>query len=325
MKISQLVENQKEVIQILENSKKKNKLVHAYIFEGDDGTGIYEAALYFAAMILCEKEQPCFECSTCTRILQLEHTNVQIIEPINGTIKREQITDVIKEFTMSGLEEGSRIYIINDADKMNVASSNALLKFLEEPVPNRYAILLTNNHRKLLDTIISRCQLIHFKPLSKEKMIEHYKNLGVNEDVAYILSNLTSDYDQAQKLINEGIILDLIDLAKKVNDERNKKRNPYISFYTKNNVLKENNSKEINETFLSILILICEERIKYLNNSNNYYFSNLVNRTPHKKDSLKKAITELEIYCKYQERMRNNVNVELQYASMFVELEREAY
>jgi hypothetical protein len=156
-------------------------------------------------------------------------------------------------------------------------------------------------------------------------MIEHYKNLGVNEDVAYILSNITSDYDQAQKLINEGIILDLIDLAKKINDERNKKRNPYISFYTKNNVLKDNNSKEINETFLSILMLICEERIKYLNNSNNYYFSNLVNRTPHKKDSLKKAITELEIYCKYQERMRNNVNVDLQYASMFVELEREAY
>ena len=317
MKISQLIENQKEVIQILENSKNKNKLVHAYIFEGEDGTGIYEAAKYFASMVLCEKEKPCFECSTCTRILQEEHTNVQIIEPINGTIKKEQITDVIKEFTMTGLEEGSRIYIINEADKMNVASSNALLKFLEEPVPNRYAILLTNNHRKLLDTIISRCQLIHFKPLSKEKMIDHYKNLGVNEDVAYILSNLTSDYDQAQKMINEGIVLDLIDLAKKVNDERNKKRNPYISFYTKNNVLKENHSKEINETFLSILILICEERIKYLNNSNNYYFSNLVNRTPHKKDSLKKAITELEIYCKYQERMRNNVNVELQYASMF--------
>ena len=70
MKISQLVENQKEVIQILENSKKKNKLVHAYIFEGDDGTGIYEAALYFASMILCEKEQPCFECSTCKKILK---------------------------------------------------------------------------------------------------------------------------------------------------------------------------------------------------------------------------------------------------------------
>ena len=92
----------------------------------------------------------------------------------NDVIKKEQITDVIKEFSMSGLENGARIYIISEADKMNVASSNALLKFLEEPVPNRYAILLTKNHKKLLDTIISRCQLLHFKPLSKEKMIEHY-------------------------------------------------------------------------------------------------------------------------------------------------------
>ena len=182
MKISQLVENQKEVVQILENSKKKNKLVHAYIFEGDDGTGIYEAALYFAAMILCEKEQPCFECSTCTRILQLEHTNVQIIEPINGTIKKEQITDVIKEFTMSGLEEGSRIYIINDADKMNVASSNALLKFLEEPSENIVAILLTDNLPKVLPTIKSRCQNLIFKNKKEEKinkldiLLNEYKN-----------------------------------------------------------------------------------------------------------------------------------------------------
>mgnify|MGYP003300285927 FL=1 len=323
MKISQLLENQKDVIKLLTNSKQKDKLVHAYIFEGEDGVGTYEAALYFSMMMLCNNTTPCLNCSTCNRILNNEHSNVQIINPINGVIKKEQITDVIKEFSMSGLEEGPRIYIINQADKLNVASSNALLKFLEEPVPNRYAIILTSNHNRLLDTINSRCQLIRFKSLSKDFMINYYKTLGVNEDVAYILSNLTSDYEEAQNMIKEGVILDIIDLAKKVNDDRNKKRNPYISFYQKAQVLEDN--KDYNETFISILIMICEERIKYLNNNNNYYFSNLVNRTPHKKDSIAKTIKELEIYCKYQERMHNYVNVDLQYASMFIELEKEVY
>ena len=251
MKISQVLENQKEVIKLLTNSKDKNRLVHAYIFEGEDGVGTYEAALYFSMMLLCSNNTPCLECTTCNRILNNEHSNVQVINPVNGVIKKEQITDVIKEFSMSGLEDGPRIYIINQADKLNVASSNALLKFLEEPVPNRYAIILTNNHNRLLDTIVSRCQLVRFKSLSKELMINYYKTLGVNEDVAYILSNLTSDYEEAQNMIKTGNVLDIIDLAKKINDDRNKKRNPYISFYSSSQILKDN--KEYNEIFIAIL------------------------------------------------------------------------
>ena len=54
MKISQLLENQKDVIKLLTNSKQKDKLVHAYIFEGEDGVGTYEAALYFSMMMLCK-------------------------------------------------------------------------------------------------------------------------------------------------------------------------------------------------------------------------------------------------------------------------------
>ena len=58
------------------------------------------------------------------------------------------------------LKVNDRIYIIKDCDKMNKQASNSLLKFLEEPVPGIIAILMTNHIGKLLDTIISRCQLI---------------------------------------------------------------------------------------------------------------------------------------------------------------------
>lgn len=325
MTIEELKENQQEFIQIIQNSYKKDKLVHAYIFEGENGTGCLEGAFYFASMLLCEKENnPCIKCQSCTRVLEKEHTNVQLIEPINGVIKKEQITDLIREFSMSSMENGPRIYIINQAEKLNISSSNALLKFLEEPVPNRYAIIITNNHKSLLDTVVSRCQLIHFKPLSKQRMVEYFRMIGVNKDVAFVLANLTVDYEEARKMIGDGTIIDLIELAKKINEEKNKKRSMYITFYTKNAVLKKINTKEVHEQFIAILMMICEERIKYLNNNNDEcFFNNIVSKTSKKKDSLKKLINELEIYSKYQEIIQYNVNIDLQYASMFLEIEQE--
>lgn len=324
MDIIQLKEMQKEAIQIITNSYKKNKLSHAYIFDGEKGTGCMAAASYFASMLLCESdEKPCLKCSTCMRIKENSHPNVVLIEPVNGTIKKEQITDLIKEFSMTSLETGPRIYIINDAEKLNPSSSNALLKFLEEPVPNRYAIIITNNYRSLLDTIISRCQLIHFKPLKISKTVEYFQSYGINKDIAYILSHITSDIEVAQELIKEGIITDLLDIAKKVTEDINKKRSPYISFYTNSKILKESTKKEIHDIFLTILMLICEEKIKYLNQDSNYYFSSIVNKTSTRKGNLNKVIRELEIYSKYKERIKYNVNLELQYASMFVEIESE--
>ncbi len=324
MNFEQLKENQKEVIQILNNSYKKDKLTHAYIFDGEKGTGCMDIAIYFACMLLCEnKEKPCLNCSTCKRIQEKSHSNVIFVEPINGTIKKEQITDLIKEFSMSGLEEGPRIYIINEAEKLNPSSSNALLKFLEEPVPNRYAIIITHNYRSLLDTIISRCQLIHFKPLKVSKMVEHYQSFGINRDAAYILAHLTSDIEEAKQLINDGTISDLLDIAKKVNEDINKKRSPYVSFYPKAAILKESNNKEIHDIFLTILMLICEEKIKYLNQDSGYYFSSIVNKTSTRKGTMNKVVHELEIYSKYKERLKYNINIDLQYASMFVEIESE--
>lgn len=327
MTINKLMENQKEVIKILQNSYLKNKLVHAYIFDGDKGTGCLEAALYFASILLCNNNpKPCLKCQACTRVIEKEHTNVHIVEPINGTIKKEQITELIHEFSMSSMEEGPRIYIINQAEKLNSSSSNALLKFLEEPVPNRYAIIITNNYKCLLDTIISRCQRIHFKSLSRRSIEEDLINNGINKDVAFVLSNLTIDFDKAQQMIAEGTILDLIELAKKINEARNKKTSIYSTFYTKNKVLKENsqnNQKEIHEQFITIMMLICQERIKFLNNQDEYCFSSIVNKTSRRKNALKKSIIELEIYNKYLERIKYHVNSDLQYASMFLEIEQE--
>mgnify|MGYP003313543290 CR=1 FL=1 len=82
MTYEELLKNQSEVIKLLNNAKRKNKLTHAYLFEGDSGTGTLEAARYFAMMLLCDQEQPCLTCNTCERIQYNSHLNVVLIEQI---------------------------------------------------------------------------------------------------------------------------------------------------------------------------------------------------------------------------------------------------
>ena len=105
----ELLKNQSEVIKLLNNAKRKNKLSHAYLFEGDSGTGTLEAARYFAMMLLCEKEQPCLTCNTCERIQYNSHMNVVLIEPFGDVIRKEQVENLMHDFSMTSLEKGPQV------------------------------------------------------------------------------------------------------------------------------------------------------------------------------------------------------------------------
>ena len=91
------------------------------------------------------------------------YPEIKIINPDGLWIKKEQLDEIQKEFSTKAVFGTKKIYIINEADKMNSSAANSILKFLEEPVPNIIAILVTNNIYQLLDTIISRCQVISLR------------------------------------------------------------------------------------------------------------------------------------------------------------------
>ena len=243
MTYEELKKNQADVIKLLNNAKNKNKLVHAYLFEGDSGTGTLEAAKYFAMMLLCDEEEPCFKCNTCERIEYNSHMNVVLIEPIGDVIRKEQVENLMHDFSMTSLEKGPQVYIIKDADKMNTSAANALLKFLEEPAKDHYAILLTNNHKRLLDTIVSRTQFIHFKPVPKNFIVEQLTNMGVDKDAAYVISHITADFGEAKKFIEEGKLILFINLAKKIVAAPFKKRDQYVEYYLNKQLLDQEKEK----------------------------------------------------------------------------------
>lgn len=320
MTFGELLKNQPEVIKLLVNSKKKEHFVHAYIFEGDSGTGTLEAAKYFAMLLLCHDEKPCLTCNICERIMFDSHLNVSIIEPIDNVIRKEQISLLKRDFSMTSAEEGAQIYIIKDAEKMNTAAANSILKFLEEPIPNHYAVLLTKNHNRILDTIVSRAQLIHFKPVPKQYFTEQLMNNGATADIAYIISHITSDLAEAKQYIEEGKLIQYINLAKKVATSKFKRRDTYVDYYLNKKLLVDPIDKKWHFIFFDTLILIYQEMIKKLGNVETKYFTDVIAYLKDGVISRQEILDKLSILNEYEERLNYNVNLDLLYTSLFTKL-----
>ncbi len=192
------------VYRTLINSYNSNKLSHAYLFELNGYSKGYNLAIDFAKLLLCNND---------TNNDKLE---LKIIETDTQTIKKEQLDELQKEFMKKALNGDKKVYIIKEAEKLNDSSSNSLLKFLEEPPEGIIAILLTNNANLLLDTIVSRCQILSFK----KENIEEFNSIN---KIAYSL--FYDDKDINEFINNTGITyIDMI-VEYLVNFEKNKLEN----------------------------------------------------------------------------------------------------
>lgn len=201
---NELKEIQPQVFQMLQNSLHKNRVAHAYIFEGERGTGKKEASILLAKSLYCEKmnndEIPCNQCVNCKRIESGNHPDVHIIEPDGLSIKKEQIHFLQEEFTKKGVESNRKVYILVEAEKMTVQAANSLLKFLEEPLSDTMAILISDNAKQILPTIISRCQMVTFHHLSVTILQKRLQEQGVDTQTAAIVSQLTNKFDEALEI-----------------------------------------------------------------------------------------------------------------------------
>ena len=185
---------QEGAIKILQSAIKNNRLSHAYLFVGPDGVGKGLTAKTLAKALNCQKGDidSCDECRNCIRIDLDKYPDVKMIKPIGTSIKIEEMRKIRREASFKPLEGRKKVYIIQEASTMTQPAANSLLKTLEEPQGETLFILTTSNIHGLLPTIISRCQLIRFKPLST-KVVEDFliKKEGVIKDEAYMASNLS--------------------------------------------------------------------------------------------------------------------------------------
>jgi len=170
-----------------------DRLPGAMLFTGEEGIGKKLFALEIARALNCRTprdHEACGVCSSCVRIRKLnyptrddadewtqiiwtDHPDVGLVVAPRRVLRVEQMRQIEKEANFRPYEGKARVFLIDEADKLNDASANALLKVLEEPPKTSHLILITARPAMLLPTILSRCQMIRFSPLTPDEIARY--------------------------------------------------------------------------------------------------------------------------------------------------------
>lgn len=143
-----------------------HKISHAYLVEVNNYDDDLDAIYTFIKMILCDLTSSQLSTSDNPIIHLIDEGNypdISVISSDTGVINKSLILNLQKEFSNKSLLDGKRIYIIKEAEKLNGYSANTILKFLEEPEDDIIAFLVTDNRYHVLETILSRCQILSLK------------------------------------------------------------------------------------------------------------------------------------------------------------------
>ena len=158
----------------LQNAISMDKIPHAYIFHGPDQSGKMALAKSFAMALQCQQHgtEGCMECLSCRQVLSGAHPDVIYLQHEKpNTISVEDIRKQVNGTVgMKPYASHYKIYIIDEAEKMNQQAQNALLKTIEEPPAYAVIMLLTNNAGTFLPTIISRCITLDLKVVPDGKI-----------------------------------------------------------------------------------------------------------------------------------------------------------
>lgn len=148
------------------------RVPHALLFVGPEGVGKTAIAMVFAAGLLCtgDSQKPCGECFSCRQIRSMSHPDLLVIHPEGTAIKIDQVRQLQREASLAPYYGKRRIGIIDPAETMTPQAANSLLKILEEPVGDTVFLLISSARQQLLDTVLSRCRIMPFYPLSYEEL-----------------------------------------------------------------------------------------------------------------------------------------------------------
>lgn len=245
-----------QTIQHMKNAIRMNKVSHAYMINGEKGSGKRLLAGLFAQTLQCEAggTEPCMQCRSCKQAESLNQPDIiRITHEKPNTISVEDIREQLNgDIQIRPYSSPYKVYIIDEADKLSVQAQNALLKTIEEPPSYAVIFLLTENAGTLLPTIRSRCVLLDLKPVSSQ-IIKRYlmedleipeyradictafaqgnvgkaKRLALSDNFGEMLDHVL----HVVKYISEMEVGDLIEDLKKIS-EYNMEINDYLDLLT---------------------------------------------------------------------------------------------
>ena len=177
-------------LDFLQKSWKEKHISHAYLFVGPHGVGKRRVAAELAGWVLGKKEAPA-DLAQEFQICYIEREPDKKTGKKHKDISIEQIHAVRNYLFHHSFLNSHKLVIIDEAEFMNRSAGNALLKTLEEPASQSTIILLTDDDKKLLPTIVSRCQLLRFYPVATDEITAALKKMGVKKEEAENLARLS--------------------------------------------------------------------------------------------------------------------------------------
>ena len=305
---------------------KNSAVKSAYLVTCPKQRALNGYAQVFLLNLFCENKVGCGSCAGCKKVLGGSAADVFTVMPQNGSIKVGQIRELNDFLYEKPFESAYKVVIIYEADKMNAAAQNALLKPLEEPPKNTVFMLLAGSDYGLLPTVVSRVENIRLLPMAHSQAVELLVKEGVKSDRAELALTLAQGYyEEAAVLASEDGFFALRELSfqmfYKLMAQSNFAVSAFVSFLEAN--------KESLREILDILKLALMDilKIQYLGSQ-----AKLVNID--QKEALIRiadSFTTGAIYnmmeklLEHEGRMKYNVNFILSCESMLFEILKEKY
>lgn len=176
------------LIEAFEEALRRGRLGHAYLFAGPPGVGKRLFAGELAKALLCENRSERLEaCDRCPSCLQVEagtHPDfVSAGRPEDSLeVPIEAVREVCRAFGLKPARGRGKVAILDDADDLNDAAANCFLKTLEEPPPRALLLLIGTSSQRQLPTILSRCQVVRFQPLTDKLVADLLREHGIQDE-----------------------------------------------------------------------------------------------------------------------------------------------
>ena len=247
---------------IFKNALENNRFFHAYLLSGPTGTPIFEIAKFLSKCLLNNKHELKEENNIISKTVENgTYPDLIIIDTKKEQVKIDDIRRIEDKFSQTSINQlGIKIYIINLIENLRPNEANALLKFLEEPLDDTYAILTTENEYSILPTILSRTEIVRFSSVNKNDLIDECIKLGVNKKDAEILTFFQNDASMIKEEIENEDYLEVKKYVENfINLLPNKEK---LRFFVLNEINPNLKSKIQIRLFIDLLIIYLKEANK---------------------------------------------------------------
>lgn len=178
---------------------------HAYLFAGPEGSGKTQAMRAFVAALLCA-DGGCGDCRDCRLAADDRHPNMAVVEPegrdIHADTVREQIWTPAHR---TSVEQGYKVFVVREADRLNPSAADIMLKVLEEPPAGTVLLLASARPNDVPETVLSRCHTITILPLTEAFVVQALEDAGINHADALLATRLAGGHvGRARRLASDA-------------------------------------------------------------------------------------------------------------------------